>query len=457
MNNLFKSILYYLIFFWHKVYLFVYLARKHFLRNAFSSIGLFLTLVIVFISTGLFQPVKKYYREKMMGSLPKTMIKVTAPRNERRNMSGIFTFEKDAALGIPYYKTKKLKKLKEVEALYYTQVLQTPMSAQIDSPLFQQLPFQFDLIAQGISSHLVRPYLKCMKNFRPSYHTTGNGRFRLIPVVIPQTYADIIYAYSMVNGLPALKQNFLTGLRLKVTMGKSVLGFEDDYNETIYVKICGYLPEGYVKMAGLPLSWVEQFHRKKSKKKSLNSYDSVFLKIKSVAHLDSVKTKIKKMGLIIPEKTGSYRSILKWIDYFDYIFWGTGFLLLLLSSVAMVNAFSLLSIEKKYEFGLFLVFGSSPVFIWVLMFLEGSLWGMIHSISAIALSEWMVGFIQAHMDAPVAAGSYFTENWGNIGLQISWSFKMSVTLVSMGVAGFTSFLPAFLMMRHNVLSLIKKD
>lgn len=457
MKKLATHLQFFLLFFWHKVYLFFYLARKHFLRNAFSSIGLFLTLVIVFISTGLFQPMKKYYREKMIGSLPKSMIKVQSPQREKRNFSGFLTYEKDASIGIPYYKTKKLRSMKEVEAIYYTQVLQSPMSAQMDSPLFSEFAFKFDLIGQGISSHLVKPYLRCMKNFQPSVYKTSEGSFPLVPVVIPQTYADIIYAYSMVNGLPSFKKNFLTGLRLKITMGSSVLGFKDNYQETIYGKICGFMPEGYVKIAGFPLGWVEKFHREKGKKRSLNSYDSVFLRIRNVIYLESIKEKIRKMGLIIPEKTGSYQSVLKWMDYFDYLFWGTGILLMALSFVAMINAFSLLSIEKKYEFGLFLVFGSSPVFIWILMFLEGALWGMIHSVSAILLSEWMVYFLQANIEAPISAGSYFSENWGNISLQVSSSFKISVTLISMAIAGITSFLPAFLMMRHNVLSLIKKD
>ncbi len=457
MSNFKEILLSGIIFIWHKVYLFIYLARKHFARNAFSSIGLFLTLVIVFISTGLFQPMKKYYREKMIGSLPSTMIRVMATQSDQREVTGFLNFRKDAFLGISLAQARALKEKKGITGIYYTQMLQTPASAQVDSALFTQFGFRFDIMAQGISAELARPYLRCMKNFHTSVHTTPEGSFPLLPIIIPQAYADIIYAYSMVNGLPSFKTNFLTGLRLKIQLGKSIMGFEDDFTETVYGQICGFVPDGYVRVAGVPLSWVENFHRQKKKYKSLNSYDSIFLKVQNVTLLDDVKDSVRRMGLIIPEKTGSYSSLLQWMNYLDYIFWGVGILLAILSSVAMINAFSLLSIEKKYEFGLYLVFGSSPMFIWILMFFEGALWGIIHSAAAFYLSDWMVALLQNRMAAPLAAGAYFAENWGNISLQIDESFKAGVTLAAALLSGFTSFLPAFIMMRKNVLSLIKKD
>jgi hypothetical protein len=53
-----------------RLYLVLFIARKHFVRNALSSVGLFLSLLVVITILGVLDPIKNMIRSKMESSLP---------------------------------------------------------------------------------------------------------------------------------------------------------------------------------------------------------------------------------------------------------------------------------------------------------------------------------------------------------------------------------------------------
>ena len=127
-------------------------------------------------------------------------------------------------------------------------------------------------------------------------------------------------------------------------------------------------------------------------------------------------------------------------------------ILLILSGISLVNSFTLLAVEKKYEFGLYLVLGSSPVFITVMMFLEGALWGAIHSIISLGLADVCFNYLKTNLQ--------FIKTYpelAQIKFSLSGTERSLMILFAVLFSGLSSMLPTVLLMYNKTIELIKKD
>lgn len=459
MKTLLNSIAEILRFIFRRLYLLIYLGRKHFFRSLFSSIGLLLSLVVVITSLGVLRPIKEILISKIESSLPSEIIRVTAPqKNESVNvLSFLNRSVGDRSIGMSSRQVRRLRKIPEVSSLYYSQVLQQPATASLDHSIFKQMGLRSDIMIQGISPSLVRPYLKCMGSFRPSTVTENGKKMTILPLVVPETYAEIAYAYSMIHNLPVLKPADLIGIRLKINLGDSIIGTRGTVQKTIYGKICGFVPQGLVTALGAPIRWVWSTHRSVDQIKAVNSYDQAFLKVENPKDIDTVRRKVRRMGLDFPKQGRKYNELYTIINRIDVVFWGLAAILMILTVIALGNSFTLLAVEKKYEFGLYLVFGASSVFIWFMMFLEGAFWGFTYSMLSLYISDDFLAWLQKSVqDAPWLT-SVFEEEWQKIKLQIKPGEKTTIVIATTLITGFASFLPAFLMLGRKTLSLVKKD
>lgn len=128
-----------------------------------------------------------------------------------------------------------------------------------------------------------------------------------------------------------------------------------------------------------------------------------------------------------------------------------------LAAIALANSFALLAVQNRYEFGLYLVFGSSMFFLWFLLAIEGAMWGFIHSALAIWLSEPALRILQTHLtDIP-----WFTSLSGTdisqLKLTLSTSQRMLIYTAAIGVSAMASLIPGAIVLGKKTLSLVKKD
>jgi len=251
----------------------------------------------------------------------------------------------------------------------------------------------------------------------------------------------------------------MIGLRLKVRMGESITRIKETNTKSSYIigEVCGFLPQGIVSIAGAPMKWVRSKHLNSGQKTAANVYDKVFLKTKNPKNRNSLLRKIKKLGLLTA-KTGQaqYGRLFDWLDKFDIAVWVAVSLLIFIGAISLSNSFMLLAIEKKYEFGLYLVFGSSPFFLWVLMFLEGAAWGFFHSILALLAAEGLSNQIQTTLMS--FFDSSVKQNIMPI-LKFSITNAERVTIIfgSVFLAGMSSLIPALFLTFRKTLRLVKKD
>ena len=459
-----------LIFFiLHRAYLIFFLWYKHFLRIAASSVALLITLILVVLFLGVMRPVKDIFARKLTSSLPGELIKLK-PKELAKYSSplALFSERPDIPFGLSKKQLNQLKSWKGVEKVYATQMMQRPALTYLKHPMLSSLGggLRFDVLMQGVEYDMVKPYLFCMKNFQPKIikvplktkETKRVGRLvkkenrLVIPVVIPEVYVSIAQAWLSVNRLPMIQMSALNGLDLEIQIGQSLLQRSQPSELKVTGKICGFIPEGIVTAIGVPLTWVKRYHKREGMKQASSSYDQIFVKIKNSKDTSKIKKRAKKFGLISYNQSKKYGELFKWIEKIDYIFWSVALILLLFSGISLVNSFTLLSTEKKYEFGLYLVLGSSPLFIWVMMFIEGAIWGMIHAFLSLSIAEFIFNYLKENIQFmqihPELASLSFT---------LSGSEKTTLFLASVLFTGLSSLVPSMLLMKNKIINMVKKD
>ncbi|MDH5717467.1 MAG: hypothetical protein OEZ22_07485 [Spirochaetia bacterium] len=457
MNQYYNNIIYFLNFLRKQISVFILLSRKHIVKNILSSFGLFLTLIILIFSLGLIRPIKNHIESKLEESLPSKVIRLQAEQKEEKSLIfSLFGNPQGVNMGISTKEIREIKKWDHVENVFYTQMFQQPAMVAVEHNALQGIAFQMDMIFQGIDETLVKSHLLCMKDFKPDARKLPNGgTISVIPVVVPEKYAEILYSYGLIiPRMPLIKKENLIGLELPVKIGRSVVMRNAEVKENIIAKVCGFIPEDYVTAAGIPLEWVQWKHQQWKMTNAVNSYDQVFVKVSHPKYIEEIKEKALKMNLIAPVKKDEYNMLYKKIEQFDYLFMALSFILLLITLISLFNSFSLIAATNKYEFGLCMVFGASPFFIWVIMFFEGALWGFIYSFLSFELAELLYNYLrEIFLSIPLI--SEVTAN--QKGLMISASEKTYLTLSAILLAGFFSFLPAVLLTAKKTISLIKKD
>ena len=433
----------------------MFLWYKHFFRIASSSIALLITLILVVLFLGIMRPVKNLFTQKLEGSLPGELIKLK-PKELSRYSSPLSLFEEkpDTHFGLKKSQLKSLKRWKELEKTYATQVLQRPAVSYLKHPLLSSLGggIKFDVLMQGVDYELVKPYLFCMKNFRPKKTGLSGAETIVVPLVIPEIYVSIAQVWLSVNRFPMIQMKALNGLNIDIHIGQSIFRRNRNSELKITGRICGFIPEGIVTTLGAPLKWVEKYHRRQNMQRASSSYDQVFVKVKNSKDTPFVKKKAKKLGLISHNQSKQYGNLFKWIKKIDYIFWTITSVLLILSGISLVNSFTLLSVEKKYEFGLYLVLGSSPFFIWVMMFIEGAIWGLIHSFASLYIAEFTFNYLKENLQLiqiyPELVSLDFT---------LSANEKTGLIITSVLFTGLSSLVPSVVLMRNKIIHMVKKD
>jgi|JI10StandDraft_1071094.scaffolds.fasta_scaffold26346_6 ABC-type lipoprotein release transport system permease subunit len=447
-----------------RAYLIVFIARKHFIRNALSSIGLFLSLLVVITILGVLEPVKKMIRQKMESSLPPQTIRlvpelsVMGKGNKNWNL---FRKEQDNLMPInarTLERAKKWGKPGDVRQVSATQLLQQPAIGRFEDPILSQLGFQFDLVLQGVPQPMLKPHMRCRAPYKGTrVEDKGDKMIDEIPVIVPETYLEIMYAYAMINGLPNISANNLIGMKLRAQLGQSIVGTKWPKTEDALLVVCGFAPAGVVSALGVPLEWVQKKHRERKQMNALISYDQIFVEVANEKALPAVLKAAKAERLRIPEQSKKFDSILKSLEKLDLIFLIVAAILGGLAAIALANSFALLAVQNRYEFGLYLVFGSSMFFLWFLLAVEGALWGFIHSSLALLLSEPALKFLQNHLNELPWLMKLSGTDLSELKLELSSSERFLIYGATIGISALASLIPGAVILGKRTLSLVKKD
>lgn len=428
----------------------------------FSSLGLLLSLILIFSILGILRPLKKFIVDQFEKSIsPDTIIVKASPEQQKTSsLISLLRKKRDFTLGISAERINNIKTWDGIKKVSQTQVLQKPILGKFDHPVLSKMGIAFDLFMQGVSYDLVAGNLKCMNNFKPSFEVSQDGqKIPVIPLLLPESFAEMAYAYTMMNGLPPVSKKNMIGLRLNLNIGQSVMnnGRDQDSGEQYIGIVCGFVPQDMVSVAGAPLEWVRQMHIRDNQYRAAASYDKVFIQVKKTAEVSEIIDKLKKTGLIVVSgNDNTYSKINKWLGRLDIMLWSFVAILLIISAISLSNSFMILTTQKRYEFGLYLVFGASPIFLWMLIFVEGAFWGAFHSSIAYYVAENFSHFLQKSIQVIPWAGKVYQ---GKIVFDFTITFAEKWYLIGGSIlfAGISSLIPAVVMTGSKTLSLVKKD
>jgi len=415
----------------------------------------------MFSILGIIRPLKKYIHDQFEKSLPSDIIVVQNKQTQAPNFLGsLFQKEKDLPIGVPATKIKTFYTWEEIEAIYRSQVLQRSALASFDHPLLSRLGISFDLLIQGVHRELVSERLDCMKNFTPvKTKTPEGGTVVEVPLVLPESFSEIAYAYSLINNLPPVQPKDIIGLRINIQFGRSITrtnpGFSPSSTQYIGI-VCGFVKSDLVSVAGAPIYWVREMHLAKKQVIASDHYDRVFLKIKNIKDREVINERLVKMGLQPEVKKKEFDKIYTFFSYLDLLLWGFVAVLVVITGVSLSNSALILATQKKYEFGLYLVFGASPFFLWGLIFLDGAFWGALHSIGAYLAAEGLSESLQSFI---FSSGWLPVKDEKAVILQYTISSLEKTYLIGGAIlfSGISSMLPVIFMTGKKTLSLIKKD
>ncbi|MDH5720512.1 MAG: hypothetical protein OEZ13_07790 [Spirochaetia bacterium] len=460
-NIIFRKMILYLnilfSFLFKRIYLIIFLLKKHALKNIAATFGLFLTLIILIFSLGMIRPLKSKFIETLKTSLPAEFIKIKSKKApEKSLLFSLFGSKQGVNMGISTRQIREMKKWPHVEKVTYTQVLQSPALMYVEHPALSSVAFQMDMIFQGIDASVVKPYLSCMNDFRPKRKILPKGGQRtVIPIVVPESYIDLIQSYAvMIPSIPVIKKESAIGIEMPVQIGRSVLMRNAELKEIVNIKLCGFVPDRFISSAGVPLLWVQGKHRQWKMINALNSYDQVFITASNTEKAEEIRKIAQKRGYLLNERETEYSQLYEKLSQIDIIFWSAALILLIVSLISLFNSFSLIAIKNKYEFGLCMVFGSSIYFIWFIMFLEGAIWGFIYSLAAFYISENMFVYIQqSAKNLPLIGETIINQN----NLLITAKEKLSLIFATALLAGCFSLLPTIILTAKKTIQLVKKD
>jgi len=445
-----------------RVYLFFYLLRKQFLRMFLSSLGLLISLVLIFSILGILRPLKKFIVDQFEKNIPLDTIvaKATPEQSKTSSLISLLRKRSDIVLGIPAEKIEAIKTWDGIDKISRTQVLQKSILGKFDHPVLSKMGIAFDLLLQGVSNDLVSDNLRCMRDFKPSYEISPTGeKIPVVPLVLPESFAEMAYAYTMMNGLPPVTKKNMIGLRLNMGLGQSVMnGNGDSRSGELYVGVvCGFVPQNMVSVVGAPLEWVRGMHLRDRQYRAANSYDKIYIRVKNINDVGNVVQRLTGSGfVVISGDDNTYNKINKWLNRLDILLWSFVAILMVISAISLSNSFIILTTQKRYEFGLYLVFGASPLFLWLLIFIEGAFWGAFHSSIAYYIAKNFSQFLQQSMMAIPWAGKLYQGSI-TFDFTISLAEKWYLILGSILFAGISSLIPAVIMTGRKTLSLVKKD
>ena len=282
-----------------------------------------------------------------------------------------------------------------------------------------------------------------------------NAKGNVIPMVLPESIPELFYTYSTITFSQNINLKQLVGTEFNLALNNSTLKVPTVATVLLKGKLCGFVPEGYVSLIGVPLNWVKKIHQNYGQTTAQSHYDQLFVRVKNHQSVKTVKNSIARKGLLIRSDRRSYKSLNSWLNRIDDFLWVFAFVLFLLSSIALVNSFMLLSADRKYEFGLLLMFGSSSTSIWVITFLEGAMWGALHSIMSIFLCEYIFQALRDNLYGITALKA--VVDLTGLEFAVSSYEKGLVIWATALFAGLASLLPALFLIGRNTLNLIKKD
>jgi len=368
----------------------IYLIIKELGGGKFISFIVFcvilLSVVAILSFSILSDNFNNYINKNFASAIPPDEIKVKPGESK-----SIFLFSTGSGKEINAATVKRLYGISGVAKVDPVMAVTVPSSATI---YFFSFQYRTDLICAGASYKFVESDLK-NKEMKDAWikgtHEKG------IPVLVPKALIDSYNnGLAAANGLPEIVPDRLSGLKFKLSFGKSsVASYEGAFDSSSVVS--GYTDKVNITGLVIPLKAAQDINKKFGK---TDRYMFAFVKVKDHKNIEYVKSQIKKMGYVIETGDSLSAEILKLKKTVN------AFILIMMTLVSSLSAVTVALCSVTAVWGridyyrILRTLGASKFFIALTILIKFAVMGFLASIAGIYTVNLMKGYAAAAVTIP---------------------------------------------------------
>lgn len=368
----------------------LYLIKKELGGGKFIS---FIVFCVILLSVSaiisfnvLSENFNNYIKNNFAAAIPPDEIKVK-PGESR----SVFLFSTGTGKELNGAAINRIAKLPGVKKVDPVMAVTVPTSATI---YFFSFQYRTDLICAGASYKFVEKDLK-NKEMRDAWikgtHEKG------IPVLVPKTLIDSYNnGLAAANGLPEIVPEKLSGLKFKLSFGRSsVNAYEGAYDSSSVV--AGYTDKVNITGLVIPSKAADEINKKFSK---TGRYMFALVNVKDHKNFEQVKNQIKNMGFVVETGESLSSEILKLKVTVN------AFITLMISlvSVLAVVTTALCSVTAVWGridyYRILRTLGASKFFIALTILIKFAIMGFLASWCGIYLFEFLKEYILKTITVP---------------------------------------------------------
>lgn len=328
-----------------------------------------------------------------------------------------------------YISNPQIKKIKKIPGIKSVQKI-----LRLNLPAYLKVGFlgrymRTDILISGAERSFFRGSKINWKKFRSKEH---------VPVIVPYFALDLYNNFAAVNNLPEFGEKALLDFPLDIVIGSSSFMGVGPYHDTYNAKIYGFTSALSTTGIVVPSEFIRDFCKKyntsSASKKSCFSSVMLFVKAKSTGQLPSVVKKIQQLGLNVESNKDIAEKTRKALSFIDGAFSLLMTIILILTVIAIFNAYLAIVYSRSQEISLTRVLGVSKVRIVVVFILEAGLVGIIYGLAGYYLGKNLVFYLAKYIGQlfPLMKGLKMT------------TVSLSLLPVSIGISAIVSILSAMI-------------
>jgi len=367
----------------------LYLIKKELAGGKFIS---FIVFCVILLSVSaivsfniLSDNFNNYIKNNFASAIPPDEIKVKPGESK-----SLFLFSTGTGRELNAAAISKITNFDGVKQVDPILAVTVPTSATIYFFTFQ---YKTDLVLAGASYKFVEKDLKnteMKKAWLKGTYGFKNSNDTGVPVLVPKTLIDSYNnGLASANGLPEIVPQKMSGLRFKLSFGKSSVNAVDGAYDWSSV-VSGYTDRINVMGLVIPLKCAEEINKKFNK---TGRYMFAMVKVKDHKNFEYVRSQIKKMGFVVETGDNLSSEIVKLKKTVN------AFITLMISLVSLLAVIttalcSITAVWGRIDYYRILrTLGASKFFIALTILIKFALMGFLASWCGI----FLIGFSKAYI------------------------------------------------------------
>jgi ABC-type antimicrobial peptide transport system permease subunit len=365
----------------------VFLALREWLGSRWITAIVFFAVTIAFLSvaslTLIGRNADRYINDRFAAAIPPNVIKVS-PAPAPQALFG-FALTRPEGTVLDDATLKTIRSFEGIRDIYPLMASQIPLQAVLS--IFG-LRYRTDLICIGapyafISNEIPDPaYRKLWRTWRP-----GNDLPSLLPILILDAYND---SMALPNGLPKITESFALNQKFQISFGKSSIKATEGFvveNATV----CGFTKKIASICIVVPLPVMKFYNEKFGGSSVSSNYMTVFIETKDHASYLKAVEKLKKMKLTVETEKTLSQEILQLKNNAALLLRAIGFIIVLLSVMAISFCTVIATLERIEYYRLLRVLGASKIFITVIILIKYAFFGWLAGLAG----AWIAHLLSA--------------------------------------------------------------